>query len=103
MLVVTSTMLAVRIGEKTCSPSTVTLNPNPTTVARSISTRTLPERDVKTHATPSPANNTVLRNPSMASRQPGDGVNARRSRWAAALRSGEKWSCITVASRTIAT
>src|SRR5207248_3440496 len=90
VLVVTSTMLAVRTGENTCSPSTVALSVSPTTVACRISARTLPDRDVTTHTAPSPANNTVFRNPSIASRQPRDGVKARASRSAAAERSGLK-------------
>ena len=103
VLVVTSTMLAVRTGEKTCSPSTVALSASATSVARQISARTRPEGDVTTHTTPSPPNSAALRRPSIASRQPREGVNARASRWRAAARSGEKWSSVTVATSTTAT
>src|SRR2546426_166288 len=103
VLVVTSTMLAVRTGEKICSPSTVALSPNATSVARQISARTLPEGELTTHTTPRPPNSAALRRPSMASRQPREGVNARANRWAAAARSGENSSCVTVATRTTAT
>src|SRR5437763_125972 len=72
VLVVTSTMLAVRTGENTCSPSTVALSASPTSVDRRISARTLPDRDDTTHTAPSPANSTVLRRPSIASRQPSE-------------------------------
>src|SRR5438552_5477403 len=103
VLVVTSTMLAVRTGENTCSPSTVALNTSATSVARQISARTLPEGELTTHTTPRPPNSAALRRPSMASRQPREGVNARASRWAAAARSAENSSCVTVATRTTAT
>src|SRR2546421_7960634 len=102
-LVVTSTMLAVRTGENTCSPSTVALSASATSVARQISARTLPEGEVTTHTTPRPPNSAALRRPSMASRQPREGVRPRASRWAAAARSGEKSSCVTVATTTTAT
>src|SRR5205807_8594753 len=80
VLVVTSTMLAVRTGENTCSPSTVALNTSATSVARQISARTLPEGELTTHTTPRPPNSAALRRPSIASRQPREGVNARSSR-----------------------
>src|SRR5438552_4030931 len=103
VLVVTSTMLAVRTGENTCSPSTVALSASATSVARQISARTRPEGELTTHTTPSPPNSAALRRPSIASRQPREGVNARASRWRAAARSGEKWSSVTVAMSTTAT
>src|SRR5438128_1910570 len=103
VLVVTSTMLAVRTGETTCSPSTVALSASATSVARQISARTRPEGELTTHTTPSPPNSAALRRPSIASRQPREGVNARASRWRAAARSGEKWSSVTVAMSTTAT
>src|SRR5437868_1992716 len=70
VLVVTSTMLAVRTGENTCRPSTVALSARPTSVARRISARTAPEGDVTTHTAPRPAKRTVFRRPSIASRHP---------------------------------
>src|SRR5439155_14038120 len=68
VLVVTSTRLAIRTGEKICSPSTVTLSPRPTSVARWISSPTLPEMDVTTQTAPSPAKSVRLRRASIASR-----------------------------------
>ena len=103
VLVVTSTMLAVLTGENTCRPSTVALSARPTSVARRISARTAPERDVTTHTAPRPAKRTVFRRPSIASRHPSEGVKARASRAPAAVRSGEGWSWVRVASRTTAT
>jgi hypothetical protein len=96
-------MLAVRTGENTCNPSTVALSASPTSVARRISARTLPDRVVITHTAPSPAKSTVFRRPSIASRQPRDGVKARARRSTAAGRSGAKRRSVSVASRTIAT
>ena len=96
----TSTRLAVRTGEETCSPSTVTLSPSPTSVARWISPLSSPETDVTTQTAPSPAKSAKFRRASVASRQPSESVMARANRCPAAPRSGEKSSCVRVASRT---
>ena len=96
-------MLAVRLGENTCVPSTIALSRQPIITALRTSARTLPDTDVETQTAPNPAKRSTFLIPSIASRQPSVGSIERARRCAAAAMSLERCRFVSVASATTAT